>query len=247
MTRRSSSAVCSPRSSCPRSSTPTRSSSWSPASGRRRACSPRTRASSRACSGASRRRSPRTGSRRCRRRRRGSRRVVVLKGEDSLVAAPGSRRPRLRARTSVALDGGHGRRPHRRHGRVSREGDGAAAGSGGRVCGAAARLPRSGAALRPRRERRGRSVAVRARARLGPCTGARSRSTSVPMRHNARRLLEALDGAELWAVVKANGYGHGATDVGACGARRRGFGSLRRHRRRGPRAAPGAAGGADRS
>jgi alanine racemase len=34
------------------------------------------------------------------------------------------------------------------------------------------------------------------------------------IRHNARRLLEALDGAELWAVVKATGYGHGATDVG---------------------------------
>ena len=33
------------------------------------------------------------------------------------------------------------------------------------------------------------------------------------IRHNAGRLFEALDGAELWAVVKANGYGHGATDV----------------------------------
>ena len=33
------------------------------------------------------------------------------------------------------------------------------------------------------------------------------------IRHNARRLLEALDGGELWAVVKANGYGHGACDV----------------------------------
>jgi alanine racemase len=33
------------------------------------------------------------------------------------------------------------------------------------------------------------------------------------VRHNARRLLEALDGADLWAVVKANGYGHGASDV----------------------------------
>jgi alanine racemase len=33
------------------------------------------------------------------------------------------------------------------------------------------------------------------------------------IRHNARRLLEVLDGAELWAVVKANGYGHGAADV----------------------------------
>jgi len=35
------------------------------------------------------------------------------------------------------------------------------------------------------------------------------------IRRNARRLLAALDGAELWAVVKADGYGHGATDVGA--------------------------------
>jgi alanine racemase len=33
------------------------------------------------------------------------------------------------------------------------------------------------------------------------------------IRHNARRLLDVLDGAELWAVVKANGYGHGASDV----------------------------------
>ena len=34
------------------------------------------------------------------------------------------------------------------------------------------------------------------------------------IRHNARRLLDVLDGSELWAVVKANGYGHGAIDVG---------------------------------
>ena len=32
------------------------------------------------------------------------------------------------------------------------------------------------------------------------------------VRRNARRLLDALGGAELWAVVKANGYGHGAAD-----------------------------------
>src|SRR5579884_1645498 len=32
------------------------------------------------------------------------------------------------------------------------------------------------------------------------------------LRANARRLLRALAGAELWAVVKANGYGHGALD-----------------------------------
>jgi alanine racemase len=33
------------------------------------------------------------------------------------------------------------------------------------------------------------------------------------LRRNARALLRALAGSELWAVVKANGYGHGATDV----------------------------------
>jgi alanine racemase len=33
------------------------------------------------------------------------------------------------------------------------------------------------------------------------------------IRHNARTMLGLLDGAELWAVVKANGYGHGAVDV----------------------------------
>jgi alanine racemase len=33
------------------------------------------------------------------------------------------------------------------------------------------------------------------------------------LRRNARTLLRTLDGAELWAVVKANGYGHGAADV----------------------------------
>jgi alanine racemase len=34
------------------------------------------------------------------------------------------------------------------------------------------------------------------------------------VRRNARTLLRVLDGAELWAVVKADGYGHGAVDVG---------------------------------
>ena len=35
------------------------------------------------------------------------------------------------------------------------------------------------------------------------------------LRRNVATLLRALDGAELWAVVKANGYGHGARDVAA--------------------------------
>jgi alanine racemase len=33
------------------------------------------------------------------------------------------------------------------------------------------------------------------------------------VRRNVRRLLDVLDGADLWAVVKADGYGHGAVDV----------------------------------
>jgi alanine racemase len=33
------------------------------------------------------------------------------------------------------------------------------------------------------------------------------------VRRNAERLREVLGGSELWAVVKADGYGHGATDV----------------------------------
>jgi alanine racemase len=34
------------------------------------------------------------------------------------------------------------------------------------------------------------------------------------LRANARRLVDALAGAELWAVVKADAYGHGAVDCG---------------------------------
>jgi len=33
------------------------------------------------------------------------------------------------------------------------------------------------------------------------------------LRRNVRTLLRALDGAGLWAVVKADAYGHGAVDV----------------------------------
>src|SRR5262249_54440884 len=33
------------------------------------------------------------------------------------------------------------------------------------------------------------------------------------LRRNVRTLVRALEGAELWAVVKANAYGHGAVDV----------------------------------
>lgn len=33
------------------------------------------------------------------------------------------------------------------------------------------------------------------------------------VRHNVRRLLDLLDGSQLWAVVKADAYGHGAVEV----------------------------------
>src|SRR3954469_25628191 len=33
------------------------------------------------------------------------------------------------------------------------------------------------------------------------------------LRRNVRTLLRLLDGSQLWAVVKANGYGHGAVDA----------------------------------
>ena len=33
------------------------------------------------------------------------------------------------------------------------------------------------------------------------------------VRRNAQTLMRAAGGAELWAVVKADGYGHGAVDV----------------------------------
>ena len=39
------------------------------------------------------------------------------------------------------------------------------------------------------------------------------------IRRNSKRLLKVLEGAELWAVVKANGYGHGALDVGGAALR----------------------------
>ena len=49
--------------------------------------------------------------------------------------------------------------------------------------------------------------------RVAGCIGRRSRSTSAPSGGTRAGCCEALDGSELWAVVKADGYGHGAVDV----------------------------------
>ena len=52
------------------------------------------------------------------------------------------------------------------------------------------------------------------------------------VRRNIRTLLRELDGSELWAVVKADGYGHGAVDVAAAAL---GAGATRTLRRDGRR------------
>ena len=41
------------------------------------------------------------------------------------------------------------------------------------------------------------------------------------VRRNAERMRDVLDGSELWAVVKADGYGHGAADVSRSATKRR--------------------------
>src|SRR5436853_639512 len=66
-----------------------------------------------------------------------------------------------------------------------------------------------------RRTGRRRASSLRTRASSRGCSAAirmRSRRTGAS-RRNARTLLRVIDGAELWAVVKADGYGHGAVDV----------------------------------
>ena len=60
-----------------------------------------------------------------------------------------------------------------------------------------------------------------------------SRSTSERSATTRGRLRELLDPAELWAVVKADGYGHGAVDVGRAALDGGARGALRRDRRRG--------------
>ena len=66
------------------------------------------------------------------------------------------------------------------------------------------------------------------------------------VRHNVRALRRLLARAELWAVVKADGYGHGAADVGRAALEAGATALVRCHRRRGGRAPHGSARGADR-
>ena len=57
------------------------------------------------------------------------------------------------------------------------------------------------------------------------------------VRRNVGRLREALGTTELWAVVKADGYGHGALDVSGAALGEGAAGALRGDGRRGASAA----------
>ena len=132
--------------------------------------------------------------------------AVLLKGPDTLVAAPGE--PLRIVETSVpqlatagagdVLGGAVGGTLRAR----------AAARAGARPGRGRARLGGAPRRLRGRGDRRVRpAAAARAPARVTPLD-ARGRS-----RRGAReraRLIDAAGGSRLWAVVKADGYGHGA-------------------------------------
>ncbi len=145
--------------------------------------------------------------------------VVLLKGADTIVACARGRPGRLRPRASVARDRRHGRRPHRRARVVPGEGPRARAGRD--VCGGCARAGRTTrpAPGRPRRERPpghppGRPRSLRTRLRENASVERSSFTLDLgAIRRNAATLAKAAGGAELWAVVKAEGYGHGAVDV----------------------------------
>ena len=159
--------------------------------------------------------------------------VVLLKGADTIVRAPDGRTVVCDTGPPVARHRRDGRCPHRNRRRVPREGPrrGRRRGRGSRR--ARPRRPRRAAPGGPRRLRRCRCAAGCPRS----LTAVRRENVTMPrslvtidvgaIRRNARLLAGVVAPAELWAVVKADGYGHGAVDV----ARRR------RSRRAPPRSA----------
>ena len=98
------------------------------------------------CSDESRRGSPRTGSRACAMPSSASAASSLLKGADTLVAAPGRGVLVVRARPAVARDGGNRRRADGDRRRIPRQGDGRRSSRGGRRGRAAARARRGAAA-----------------------------------------------------------------------------------------------------
>ena len=224
----------------------------------------RTPASSAACSGSRAPRSSASGCATCARRPARVGRVVVLKGDDTLIAEPdGARRGQPR-RQPGARHRRDRRRAHRRDRGAARAGPrrvrggrgGRLAARPGRPGGGAApgrrrgrdRLRRDrGAAGGARRPRSGDAQATARRAgdRRGGGSGhragreramrrAQARVNVAAIERNCARLRSELPaGAALCAVVKADGYGHGAVAERARGARRRRELAGRRRRPRG--------------
>ena len=198
---------------CPPSSTPTPSSSSSRSSARRRPCSRRTRASSRACSARSRPGSTPTGSRRsaCVERFRC---VVLLKGADTLIGTPGQGvLVHRRSDTPALATAGTGDvltgivAAFFAKGMPALE---AAAAAAAAQTAAASLLPRAGlvagdvAAALPR---------VLSRPNLAAVPWSEVTIDLGALRHNVGTLRRVAAPAEVWAVVKADAYGHGAGDV----------------------------------
>ena len=134
--------------------------------------------------------------------------VCLLKGADTIVAAPGEGVLVCGSGPPSLATAGHGGRPDRDDRGVPGEGHGRApaAAAGATACAEAARLG-------PERGLVASDVVAALPDALDVRCALRWRSTSAPFAGTRRRLLEALEGAELWAVVKADAYGHGAAEV----------------------------------
>ena len=132
--------------------------------------------------------------------------VVLLKGEGTLVGAPG---------TGALVCGGF---PSSR-----RPGPGTSSPASSLRFSPKAWMPGSGRLPRRQPTLRLRSARATGRASSRATCSSRFRASSMhrseitidlgALRRNVRRLREVLGDSELWAVVKADAYGHGAIDV----------------------------------
>ena len=155
--------------------------------------------------------------------------IVVLKGDDTIVAAPGERPIVNGAREPGAGDRGHRRRAQRDDRGADRARARAAhGGRRGRPRARPRRARRRGSGSAPPEsviaDRRDRGDPGRARPRdrrrgVRARGGDRHRGGRAQLRAGSPRSSAA--GTALCAVVKADGYGHGAVACAARGARRR--------------------------
>ena len=139
------------------------------------------------------------------------------KGTDTLVGAPGEGVARLRAATPTLATAGTG------DVLTGIVGAFLAKGMDARLAAAAAATAHTAAALEAPQQAgliaRDVMEALPVAARLAVHRSEITIDLGA-VRRNARTLLRVLDGAELWAVVKADAYGHGAVDVARRSARR---------------------------